>query len=731
MGARRILLLLIVLTAAGRLGPIGPASADHNPLLPPDCTAEMVDIRLLPPAETDVNEAAHQLAIELSNRSGASCTLSPLEVVSPRMQGSGPHEALVSGGSEPDAMILAANETVHFTVAWSSIPPQYGQVTVDDCVLQDTLAFAPRDSRNENPWLELRHLEMMSCGSYQKTPYRPGPFTAGEAADPAWAARYRLLPDVIPGPVLPLTEAPGETAATAVHTLDPVQYLTGSAGSGYDGRIGLIFDATALANPNCPFRTLALREADGSTKIYLRRCDVPPPPKEGQAADPNCPVESRNLPAGEGKTTLLLFRHCMDPFQNGKPAEGRYLLEAAHLGMNPERGGEVEYEVAGLVTQHGSRVLATARLGLSIRGPKDPMLPPIDSNTPNCQASQLSAGLPIELPAYRSEPGDRPLPGLVGEKGKVYDVTNTSEQNCLLGGVPALKFFTQAQRGAIPTLPVCRNCRTHLFEPRESAWIDLAPHQSAHIIVVLPVLEGKDAGFCQAVSQLALLLPDDQQTLRLPFDDKICIARPSVSAWRIGRYDDDPMNRHNTSALAEPRRDAQVPVSGRCAKDASADTGQPVMFPGHGSVRRGLSTRPARYGERLPVLLWFDNSGDVPTSESSCGIDWFWSTGIAVFDSRGHRVLSRVEEEDRKTDRKPERLMSCTRNVPIEVPKQSCLHTSFSEPDHDLSVDLSKLYELPPGRYFVVPVEPRSESTERKDTPVAPQDGLIVTVEER
>jgi hypothetical protein len=132
-----------------------------------------------------------------------------------------------------------------------------------------------------------------------------------------------------------------------------------------------------------------------------------------------------------------------------------------------------------------------------------------------------------------------------------------------------------------------------------------------------------------------------------------------------------------------------------------------------------LSTKPVLYGEKLLVLLWIYNPSDAPQSVMTCAaIDYFWAREIAIFDSAGNRVLSRVEEE-RLAEKKrnpasflPE-VFACLRNFPITVPPYACFHGSFSNPQHDFARNLNEYYSLPPGRYSLAPMKERPEQITR------------------
>jgi hypothetical protein len=140
------------------------------------------------------------------------------------------------------------------------------------------------------------------------------------------------------------------------------------------------------------------------------------------------------------------------------------------------------------------------------------------------------------------------------------------------------------------------------------------------------------------------------------------------------------------------------------------DTGQPILFQ-RGHLIWGLSTRPVSLGDKLPVLLWFYNPSEAPLSVMTCGdIDHFWSREIEVFDSTDKRVLSRAEEKRLAEEKRnpgvflPEQPFRCWLNFAITVPPRTCLHGSFSAPEYDFARDLNSYYQLPPGRYSLVPI---------------------------
>jgi hypothetical protein len=169
---------------------------------------------------------------------------------------------------------------------------------------------------------------------------------------------------------------------------------------------------------------------------------------------------------------------------------------------------------------------------------------------------------------------------------------------------------------------------------------------------------------------------------------------------------------------------------------ASADTGQPIWFQ-RGHLSWGLSTRPASAGEKVLVVLWFDNPSDTPQSVKTCqAIDFFWAREIEVFDSAGKRVLSRAEEkrlaEEKRNPGGGSRFeipWVCVSNVAIPIPPGTCLHGSFAAPQPDFTRDLGSYYALPPGRYSLVPIS--AEDPEPSGRRIEQRLTLPITVLDR
>jgi hypothetical protein len=183
--------------------------------------------------------------------------------------------------------------------------------------------------------------------------------------------------------------------------------------------------------------------------------------------------------------------------------------------------------------------------------------------------------------------------------------------------------------------------------------------------------------------------------------------------------------------LAAPNRDAvgrKLPK--KMAEEVSADTGQPVIFQRPGPLVWGLSTKTVAHREPIPVLLWLYNPTNKTQSVLTCNdIDWFWSSGIDVFDFSGQRMLT-VLERQQMQDPHIVKMFLCSRNFNIDIPPHTCMHGRFSQPIwSDFGRDLREYYSLPPGRYVIVPSE-----TDQAGNPVArtisnPQNALRFEVE--
>jgi hypothetical protein len=668
------------------------ADSAYSQAMPANCLATNLDINLLTELTPSTESNQHLLAIEIRNRERQPCSLVDIVFKLPPDE----TERGLGGGTR----LLPPGETVHLQLAWSSASAPVTGITMNDCAEHDTLRAFWAWPRSTKPFLEIRSARMDVCDQIWGSFYREGSYEPGEAIDKEWLDRFGLKLSDFP----PLVTTKALETSSASHpratlgTLSEVEYLAGTFESGYSGYFELFLRSSSPAFANCLFHSLRKREADGETAIYLNHCGA----------------------------------HRAEPEDQPKTKETRIAIRA--LCLLPERPGRVEYDIVTPIRENGEPALAYARTELSIRDPNQPMLPAIDTSNSRCRVSQLKLTTPpVELGTHWSRPRNFAEAGEEWFDGKVFELTNVSAETCLVGGVPELKYLNPPEitRGFLLSA-VCRNCANPLFKPRDSRWIDLPPNQSAHFIVVRNVLDSDFQHLCTVLGGLELSMPGGGPTVRLPFEAGIC-GRLRVSVWREGRYDNDPLNIEYDRRAIQLQQQAVAPSPPKlCAAAASEDTGRAVIFRSDGPLTWALSTQPALYGDAVPVLLWLSNPTDKPIPVMTCqDIDFFWSSGVALFDSAGHRVLTHREEKEKLRDagqqNVPVCIFSCTRNFPIDIAPHSCAHTNFSQRAYDFSRDLEAYYSIPPGHYVLVPAKPGNGCEVVANPPTA-NTGLSIVV---
>ncbi|MBV9181931.1 MAG: hypothetical protein JO356_11525 [Acidobacteria bacterium] len=663
----RLRQLLGIAILAFLLVPCVSACAENGS--PQICEARDLDISIVSESQSATDNSGHLLVIDFRNRGSRECRLAEMEL---RVPGTGDNyawEAPPPDGS-PAALTLRQRANMlppgglaHMLVAWSSVPLEYHGRTIANCVIRESLVVLPNNPGNQRPWLEVRNPGIRSCDTMFHSGLRAGPYQFGEPIAQQWLDRQKLQADDFSGEFLPDAQA----ERVSLRALSKVEYMPGTFQSGYTGYFELLLNVSSPASAQCPYRMLRKREEDGETTIYI---DL-------------CPPSARKTRMGSTEVEL-------------RPRD---------LGMLPSRPGRIEYEITSEVLDMSKIENARATYELWVRDPAEAMLPVIDSNLQGCRAEQLKFSEPIPLGRNWDHPKVYAPLGETLDDAKVYEAANISSDPCLLGGVPELKFLEPPEITTGFLLPpVCRNCATPVFKPRNMEWIELEPGSSAHFMVGRRVLDPTLGNLCTVIGGLELILPGDTARVKLPFDAANCGQVP-VSAWREGPYDNDAMNvrydrklqrRERQRLTAAPR----VPVE--CTKEISEDTGRPTMFPSQG-ITWGVSTRPVRSTEPALALLWLLNSSDQPASVMTCmSIDYFWARGVNIFDRGGHRVLSRREQKMKRSPESPDFWM-CTRNFAISIPAHACMHGTFSSPAYDFSRDLRMYYELPPGRYFLLP----------------------------
>jgi len=648
---------------------------------PPWCGLEQLNLGI-GPRDDSPNSRGQRLVIEIRNHSESDCKLPPLSVGLPP---DGPdfmdifentyYKDTSKAASEfkEKSRLLAPGSEAHVLLAWSSVPEEYHGIVTGDCKVHDTLTVY---SDTSHPALEVRHLWIQSCGQVWRSSYRAGPYVSGEPVSDEWLQQMQLKDsDFTQDPVAESARIGDVPSGGAkLWALFDVQYLRGGPGSGYHGAFPL-FLKTSLQSGNCPFRSLRKQEADGQTTIYLSHC------------------EDKSEPVGDN---------------TGSKQVGFFETD---FGLAPERTGRVEYEAINEVQQGHNPTLVKATLALSIRDPNRPMLPAIDTSAPACHVSQLRLISPVvELGSHWDRATIYPPLGEDWYDGKVFEVTNVSDQSCMLGGVPELKFqrpSSWTSGGVEP--PVCRNCDTPLFKPRESRWIELQPGDSAHFIVARAVSAYWPA--CTATGGIDMRLAGDTQTLSLPFEARFC-GEIAASAWRSGKYNGDPMNIEydrkedvrarewlgraplSSSKIAcvdNTKPESELPLPGpQCAEQEFAKRGRPSMSAEHDGVAFGFSS-PQR--ESTTVYMWMDNQTKEPRSYSTCSSKNV-ADAIDLYDSAGQRLLSKQEQTMRKT---------CAEHQEF-LPICSWSRTVTVAP-HTMQIvdrgDLQGSYALSPGRFFI------------------------------
>jgi hypothetical protein len=662
------------------------------------CRLEQLDLDLRLPPEPP-SSPGRKLVIAIRNRSESDCKLPPLSVGFPP---TGPDlmdifdKTYYKDASKSAAEFketsrrLGPGDEAHVLLAWSSVPVEYHGIVMGDCNMHDTMTVYSDPS---HPALEVRHLWIQSCDQIWASSYRPGPYVPGEPVSDEWLQRVQLKESDFRQDPLPDSKRTGDTASSETHfwALLDVQYFRGNPDSGYYGAFPLFLKTSPQASGICPFRSLRKREADGQTTIYLSHCED----------------ESQPVAKNEGSNQVGFFD--------------------VDFGLAPERAGRVEYEAISEVHGGSEPTFEKAKLELLIRDPNRPMLPTIDTSAPNCHVSQLRLTSPtVQLGSHWDRGTAYPPQGEDWYDGKVFEVTNISDQTCMIGGLPDLKFQRPSwwtSGGVAP--PVCRNCTTPLFKPRESRWIELKPGDSAHFMIARALSAYWPA--CTATGGIDMRLPGDTQALSLPFEASFCGEIPAT-AWRSGKYDGDPMNAQydrnedkrqkewqgraplgtsKVACLDSTKTQSELhPPGPQCADQEFAKRGRPSMSAAHDGVALGFST-PQR--DSTTVSVWMDNQTNEPHGYSTCSRSGVLDD-VDVYDSAGHRLLSKKEQAQRK---------ACAEHREFWSISSGCGTVTVAP--HTMQVvgwgDLQDIYVLSPGRFFIVPSEVRRQTCESLNKP--------------
>jgi len=199
------------------------------------------------------------------------------------------------------------------------------------------------------------------------------------------------------------------------------------------------------------------------------------------------------------------------------------------------------------------------------------------------------------------------------------------------------------------------------------------------------VMTGENLGYQTSENQ------NPAVSLPLPFATGTC-AQLTVTAWRAGKYDDDPLNIQFDQRDEKRKKaveDNALPKD--CEKKDFSRTGRPVIFPASNGLQFGMSVAHERFvkGKPIGLYLWQVNPTDKPLSYVSCPPVF----EMEVFDFYGHRVLDLFEQKRRQPPGM-ESVQVCTATMRATVAPQTC---SASEG----TADLSQQYSLPPGEYLI------------------------------
>jgi hypothetical protein len=241
----------------------GPRSAWAGP--GEACTAEVLDVRVLPPMEWGSAKELHRLAIEFRNRGAAGCQLRETFV---QLLPQGGADGFTGGSNYDEPMgvgeeefrqreyELRPGETAHILVVWRS----HSSPLYPECVNRDSLGVSLR--YDQPAFVKVEHLWMKICDRAYVSRMRLGPYL-GEGMPEAWMERFGAratdfgrLPMVKP-------QAPDDPPIS-LEAQGPREML---------GDYFELFLELPRPEVECPFVVLRKREADGQTRVYINHCD--------------------------------------------------------------------------------------------------------------------------------------------------------------------------------------------------------------------------------------------------------------------------------------------------------------------------------------------------------------------------------------------------------------------------------------------------------------------------
>jgi hypothetical protein len=148
------------------------------------------------------------------------------------------------------------------------------------------------------------------------------------------------------------------------------------------------------------------------------------------------------------------------------------------------------------------------------------------------------------------------------------------------------------------------------------------------------------------------------------------------------------------------------PPGPACEKELFARRGQPFTFSAHNGVAFGVSSEP----DKPPTLcLWADNQTDNPVNLLICCGSTL-AEHIDIFDSEGHRVLSKMDRAEQKARSEGREMVEgCTCSGWVSVPPHTIRLLD--------STEISTWYSIQPGRYTISEQNPPAAYNLKPDEP--------------
>lgn len=667
MKALRIALLTFLV-----LAPTSRCWASSHAKYLPYCRPSDLDISLLPPAATSPIPSGHLLVFEIKNVGRSVCrldgpTLELLPAIPPDNHlGQIDSIGSTSKGVEVDNslgwMNIAPGHWLHLYVEWSS--ERYTRSACGEWWGGVLRLVRKGQGEGEDAVVPVvarfKNLRIDVCSTVFLSNYRAGRYKGGPilSKDPSGAkdslAGYGKIPNEIPG--LPIVEDdPGYKAKSAKDRI-----LIGRSFS-------IVLDGPPDAYNSCDYEMMRRRESHGPTVITFQDCADSPLSTKDSAWFANG-AQRRKEPATEDLTVS---------------------------GMMPTHVGPVRYDfVANAGSLTHPRWVAT-HINLVAHDAKPPGEATIVAPLPECKRSQLKFSAP---------------PPIISAPTKVlraYNATNISRTACSLAGVPKLTAYGGSRYG-------CPNCTNDLFAIRPNGRIDLKPGESAHFLVGNEIPHPKLSGYDDTRGNIYVAMGWNPDAVKLPFVEPGWEGLEDESAWRAGKFDNDPMNRKWAKTHPGPAMPT-TPVPPDCDKPKLLAKGHPVMLTTRNGVAFGISLTKIRFMAGKPITLhvWVDNTNNVPVGIYTCpDITRFKAEGFDLFDAYGHRIFRKSHasiaqecREDPEGTRIEPDVFGCLDSARLVIPAHGCMNTDiYFEYDHStFKTNLAADYVLPPGEYTLRP----------------------------